>query len=630
MITTKKVKTMKKLLIPVILLCIIIPFTGLHAAEKNKAISSYSGMYFYTKPYNPIAMLDYQPVDGLLYPKAFIELTTTITVPQKTEVSEQINKFLDALIKNYKMPEINPDLWIQDVLNQYFSSFEKQSLKKVADVFKKTQTLTEKDIKLREAAVKTLNQDFLKLMKGMEQNKGITAAIKKMKTAIVNELKKSQKVTISGLDVHFNLSINSLKAPTIHTGLLSKLSNSNKSRDLFYSKLPTFSFFNPNSSSKYPKVNNIVYFDFPCEYIKFPSTPDFKVMVELPADLGSEGLFFVHHALLLRELKNPHRTMTTSHADGIFSSFMKFSDEYAKLLFSDDGISLEEYEELNKNFRSEVVSQKTILGKLIEKTINNAIEEQNPGGTNKISKVSYVVDGPTGYDYPDAFTYIELADPEKIDLETEVSVEEFKNKIQALNDEVLIVFKAFEEHCKQSMNFVTEFKEYIDKQERVKNSDFKSFLQKDKTADHIRLISMLELKMATRFINDLGRLQNLMAQAKALWTMSDIVGYTKEESKLNSAIQPLKNLLLKLMTLQYYWQSARVYSYDTNLDLKERLIDVVSANNADETQGFDFLQKWVHSLYSSFKEIEKHPKDFATDFSSSAGKIIEDLKQIKD
>jgi hypothetical protein len=277
-----------------------------------------------------------------------------------------------------------------------------------------------------------------------------------------------------------------------------------------------------------------------------------------------------------------------------------------------------------------VVSQKTILGKLIEKTINNAIAEQNPGGTNKISKVSYVVDGPTGYDYPDAFTYIELADPEKIDLETDVSVEEFKNRIQALNDEVLIVFKAFEEHCKQSLNFVTEFKEYIDKQERVKNSGFKSFLQMDKTAEHVRLISMLELKMATRFINDLGRLQHLMGQAKTLWTMSDIVGYTKEESKLNSAIQPLKNLLLKLMTLQYYWQSARVYSYDTNLDLKERLIDVVSANNADETQGFDFLQKWVHSLYSSFKEIEKHPKDFATDFSSSAGKIIEDLKQIKD
>jgi hypothetical protein len=451
-----------------------------------------------------------------------------------------------------------------------------------------------------------------------------------MKTAIVNELKKSQKTTISGLDVHFHISINGFQAPTLHTGLLSKLSNSNKARDLFYSKLPTFSFFNPKSSSKYPKVNNIVYLDFPCEYIKFPINPDFKVMFELPADLGPEGLFFVHHALLLRELKNHHRTISVTHADGIFSSFLNFSNEYAKLLFSKNGMSLEDYEELNKNFRTEVVSHKSIFGQFIEKTINNAITEQNPGGTNKISKVAYVVDGPTGYDYPDAYTHIELADPEKIDLETDVSVEEFKNRIQALNDEVLIVFKAMEEHCKQSMDFVTGFKEYMDKQDRVKNSDFKSFMQKNETSAHLRSISMLELKMATRFINDLGRLQHLMSQAKALWTMSDIVAYTQEESKLNSAIQPLKNLLLNLMTLQYYWQSARVFSYDTNLDLKERLLDVVSANQADENQGYDCLHKWVYSLYSSFKEIQKYPGDFANGFSSSAGKIIENLNQIKD
>lgn len=434
-----------------------------------------------------------------------------------------------------------------------------------------------------------------------------------MKTAIINEVKSAKKTTLTGLDVSLTLSIMSKEAPTERTGILNKLANVNKARETFFANLPKFTLLHHQSQAKFPRIPNIIYFDFPSAYINFPETPDFRILAELPGNLGDRAFFFVHHGYPLREMRTETESFNPSKVDNkkMLDTFYKYSQKYGKMLFSSEGMTTEAYQKLNKEFTAEVLAQKAVIADKIKNSLQSSLTYQNPAAKGQLTLIE---DEKSGYTMSDKTTDICLADPETIDTEESVGEVEITQRLKNLMVDIKHLSQALKNLVAENVTFTKNFHDFMLAQKPVKNKDFTQFFQTPALKKHLDAVSMMDQKRAHEFINNLGKLEDVMDQAKTLWTMADMMQYLPEYKVYAHKGEQLKSLLTGIIKLQFFWKAAKVYTYDTHLHLDLRLKEIVSANKADENQGFEYLLNWSDSIHGSLLELKKFPESFVENF----------------
>lgn len=598
-------------------------FSAAKAASKTIVAANAEGGLLYTRPYDLQYAASAEFIEDLVYPQALLTLRAEVTIPGKTKLRKEVADYLNNIFRK-NVPEFNVLSWAPAYLESCFKNFEEKTLVKAGEQFKKTSADNAANYKIREAEVKKINQEFVTILKNIEKNKYLADMQKKIKTLIVNDLKKNLNTTILGLDVAFTLNINGENSPVEKKGLINKLANSNKSREAFFANLPKFALNKPADRSANFRIPNIIYFDFPCPYFDFPETPDYKALAEMPANLGNETFFFVHHQIPLRELGtmihhfNPDAAAKSNLT--IFDCFFNHAEKFAEKLFSGDEINDSDYQKLNQKLQEEIIALK---GKLSQKTKDGIKPYIKTALANAKVELSFVEDLNRGYKIPYVGTQIKFAAPDSIDQLVVTDTDMVAERLEKLSQNVTQLSTSLNNLIAIISNASNDFHQFIKLHKPVKNADFKSFLKDKELRKHLNAISLKDSKHAKDFSNDLLKLSQIMDEAKELWVISDIITYNPEMEMLAHKGKQLKNLLVKVMPLFHFFSATRVYCHDMNIDLETRLKNLCIKNNGTETQAYDYLLQWAYSVQGSFSELKKFPESNAKTFSNAVKQFID-------
>lgn len=598
-------------------------FSAAKAADKTIVAASAEGGILYTRPYDLKYAASAEFIEDLVYPQAYLTLRAEVTIPGKTKLRKEVADYLNNIFRK-NVPEFEVLSWAPAYLESCFKNFEEKTLVKAGEQFKKTSADNAANYKIREAEVKKINQEFVTILKNIEKNKFLTDMQKKIKTLIINDLKNNLKTTILGLDVVFTLIINGERSPNEKKGLLNKLANSNKSRDAFFANSPKFAVNKPADRSANFRIPNIIYFDFPCPYFDFPETPDYKALAEMPANLGNDAFFFVHHQMPLRELRtmiDQFNTDTAAKSNStIFDCFFNHAEKYAEQIFTGNDITDPEYQKLNQKLQEDIIAKK---GKLSQQT-KNAISPYIKTAISKAKvELSFIEDLNRGYKIPYVGTQIKFAAPDSIDQLVVTDTDVVAESLEKLSQDVTQLSTSLNNWIATINNAGNDFYQFVKLHKPVKNADFQNFLKDKELRKHLNAISLKDSKHAANFSNDLLKLSQIMDEAKELWVISDIITYNPEMEMLVHKGKQLKKLLVKIMPLYHFFSSTRVYCHDMNIDLETRLKNLCIKNNGTETQAYDYLLQWAYSVQGSFSELKKFPESNAKTFSSAVKQFID-------
>ncbi|MEW6708572.1 MAG: hypothetical protein AB1403_02025 [Candidatus Riflebacteria bacterium] len=601
---------MKKFFLSIIAVLLIFIVQSAMAAEKFITAAEKTVSILYTKPYDARerALNSDSFIKDLVYPDLSMAITAYIRIPQKTILRKEVQIHLDSILKNHN----NPDTYFEkiglDLLNSFIKDMEEKHLPEAANVFSQTSALTPEDLKKREDAVKKLNLELMNMLKGIDKNKAYVEAAKNLKAAIIKDLKtnKTTHTTILGLDVAFGIKILYEELPAARSGFLSRFANINTARESFFSRLPRFSMINNHDRSKFPRVPIMIPLDFPSPYIQFPDFPDIKALLELPANVSNDQYFHIFHSFVLRDYFDGEFKVFLNEKDntkrkGIYGLFNKVSQDYAEKLLSKKDFSGSSFKSLSDKFTIDLVLLKAEIADAIKKSCHKAIEEQNP--QVKFS-VAFVEDSDYGYQIPQESTSITLADPETLDYSQYVDRSLINSELKFLAEDVLISSEELDQFIRKGAVIAADFCAFFKTRKPVKNSDIASFLQEPLLNKHLKAISLLDQERSERLNKNLKKLETISQHAKKLWLMGDIFTYNNPK-EVNFDGQALKNILIQILHLQYIWKNTRTFSFDINLPLRGLLSDISLANDKNQTQGYDFLQKWAFSLDGTFKELDR-------------------------
>ncbi len=401
------------------------------ATKKMETLNNESLSFTFTTPYNP-NYLENRFAADLIYPVTNFNLDFSLSVPETPAMSNKEKNVIELEFTRAVYKFNNHQMY------NHFDKFVKGPLAKAEKVFFDTEAdpSSKTSLTKRSAALKTLNSEFVKAVTGFEETQSFKSLLQNIRSSI-SKVNPNARVTHSFM-------INELTLPPKNSNSLSSLFGKNTDRSKVIALLPKFSMITDNDKTLWAKIPQIVYMDFPCNYLITPNQPEIKALIKAPHNLGDMTFFDASYSF-------PYQFWQDERSSDIFDSekkktFYGIINECAKLyaerLFDKSkAITKEEFLKLQKKMNDAIVSHKSSYIEKMKKSLFDAAP--NLKNTKSASTFGLVVENE--FTLPDSNTGFSLRPPDEIDLDEDIS----KSGIKTKTDKLLSEYKALHNELKK-------------------------------------------------------------------------------------------------------------------------------------------------------------------------------------
>lgn len=539
----------------------------------------------FTTPYNP-NYADNKFAADLIYPVANFGLNFTLSIPEIPKLSKKEKNTLESEFISAIFKLNNNEMLV------HFDKFAKGPLAKAEKVFFATDQnpSSKTSLSKRSAALKTLNSEFVKAITSFEDSKPFKSLLQNIKAQVA-------KINPKALVTH-SFMINELTLPPKNKTGFSSLFAKNVDRAKIIALLPRFSMFNDNEKTLWAKIPQIVYMDFPCNYLVSPKQPEIKALIKVPHNLGDMIFFDVSHSFPYNFWIN-ERAADILDSNSKASFYKKINDNvqtYAKKLFDESKpITKEEFLKFQKKLNDVLIDHKASFTKKIKEGIDQAAP------TLKNSKAAATF-GPVAeneFTLPESSTGFSLIPPDEIDLDEDVS----KSELQTKTDKLLVEYKALRTELKNyykiCQQHALDFKKLLQDKKTISNAGFKKILDSDaKLSAAFAKVLMKDAAKAGKYINLRERFKKFIDLAASLYTCSDILAYREKNTAAASSI---KEALMMARQLIDYWNDARVLSYDKPSYFERFALELARKGKNTDEDAFRYFYSQIFSLCGEYE-----------------------------